>query len=122
MKISYLQSVAVLLSLSVCVLAQTPAQARGGHGGHSGGHAGGGRVGSIGPRAVSVGRGVGSGGSRLLARMGFGRGRSRRGYYGGNYGPTPEQVQSETFAERQGENPYAGVPQHVNVSDYVKTY
>jgi hypothetical protein len=129
MKQSYLQAAAVILSLSIAALAQPSTDARGG-GGHGGGGHGGSHAVSGGARAVAVGPGFAagrqgalSGNSRPVAGFRFGRGRGRRGYYSGdNYGQSPEEAQAEAFAKRQSENPYANVPQHVNVSNYVKNY
>ncbi len=50
------------------------------------------------------------------------RGGRGRGYGNFNQGPTDEQLQAENFQKRAAENPYASVPQHVNVSNYIKTY
>lgn len=134
MKQSYLQALAVILSLFITALVQPSTDARGGGGHGGGGHSGGGHSGSHaaagGSRAVAGGPGFVagrpgsvSGNSRQVAGFGFGRGRGRRGYYnGGNYGESPEEAQAEAFAARQSENPYANVPQHVNVSNYIKNY
>jgi hypothetical protein len=76
-----------------------------------------------GPGFVAGRPGAVSGNSRQVAGFRFGRGRGRRGYYSGdNYGQSPEEAQAEAFAKRQSENPYANVPQHVNVSNYIKNY
>lgn len=134
MKQSYLQATAVILSLSITALAQSSTYARGGGGHGGGGHGGGGHSGSHtvsgGSRAVAGGpgflagrQGAFSGNSRQVAGFGFGRGRGRRGYYSGdNSGQSSEEAQAEAFAKRQSENPYANVPQHVNVSNYIKNY
>ncbi|MBU6450365.1 MAG: hypothetical protein KGS72_01205 [Cyanobacteria bacterium REEB67] len=92
-----------MLALTLATSAQTfvqAAQAKGGGGGHS------------------------AGGSHAGYSHFFGRGRGGRGRGYGNYnqGPTDDQLQAVNFQKRASENPYANVPQHVNVSNYIKTY
>ncbi|CAN5138345.1 hypothetical protein BH11CYA1_BH11CYA1_47370 [soil metagenome] len=61
--------------------------------------------------------------SRGMMHSGRGRG-GRRGNYSSNanQGPTVEQQQASLFQERQAQNPYSNVAEHVNVSNYIKQY
>lgn len=88
-----------------------PVEARGG--GH-GGARGGGRVSHVAAR---------SNGAWYLGSRGRGRsgGRGRRGY-GSGYGADAEAQQAAYFDQRRDDNPYASVPQHVTVSNYIKNY
>jgi hypothetical protein len=74
--------------------------------------------------AQAKGGGHAAGGSHGGYSHFFGRGRGGRGRGNANYnqGPSDEQLQAANFQKRSSENPYASVPQHVNVSNYVKTY
>ncbi|MFA6211249.1 MAG: hypothetical protein WCT03_07265 [Candidatus Obscuribacterales bacterium] len=68
---------------------------------------------------IRAGRCALSGGIRL----GRGRGGRRYGYNStANQGPTIEQQQASYFQERSAQNPYANVPERVNVSDYIRSY
>jgi hypothetical protein len=82
-----------------------------------------------GMRGFSGVRGLGGmrvGGRSALSggiRLGRGRGGRRYGYNStANQGPTIEQQQASYFEERSAQNPYANVPERVNVSDYIRSY
>lgn len=96
-------TISIILALAAGI--NLDADARGGHMG--GGHMGGGHI-----------------ASPTMGGFGMGRGRRGRGYGGGygNYQDNTAQQQAQYFEQRRNENPYKNVPQHVNVSNYVKTY
>lgn len=97
----------ILLLLFIAAVSFSAAEARG-FGGMRG-------IGGI----RAGGRSALSGGIRL------GRGRGGRRYSNNstaNQGPTIEQQQASYFQERSAQNPYANVPDRVNVSDYIRSY
>ena len=108
-------SSAMLLLLILAAVSLPDAQARGM--GHMGGIRMGGGLSGMGMGAS--GRGAFGG----QIRLGRGRGGRRGGYNStANQGPTVEQQQASYFQERSAQNPYSSVPEHVNVSDYVRNY
>ena len=105
---------------AVCLLAGFLAvpysEARGGHGG--GGH-GGASINRSAGRSFSGSRLIGT---RLMSGWGRGRGGGRRFYANTAYGPSQDETLARAFDAKRAQNPYANVPQHVNIGDYIKDY
>lgn len=73
-----------------------------------------------------AGGGMRAGGRTVLGgqiRLSRSRGGRRGGYSStANPGPTVERQQARYIQERSTQSPYSSVPEHVNASDYVRTY
>lgn len=112
-------SVALML-LTLAAVSFSDAEARGSR------RMGGMRMGGMRMGGGLSGLGMGASGRGAFGgqiRLGRGRGGRRGGYNSTvNQGPTVEQQQANYFQERSAQNSYSSVPQHVNVSDYVRVY